>query len=188
MQIYRNTQWDGIKSCSFPLYLQCTSPQKHSAERPAGFFRWGVFLFAFKNRSYEGNRRTRESCRRLPALRLFPLLRGPCDGTIRVLSLSKRLTAFLPHKVRSPVSFSLSWFLHPFSWHKKTASLLAVTALRYTHFFRSCCVSCLFPSFFSTGYTAYTPQNPTTVYVQHQHVAAVQDHLHKQQLGLLPSR
>ena len=97
MQIYRNTQWGGIKSCSFPLYLQCTSPQKHSAERPAGFFRWGVFLFAFKNRSYEGNRRTRESCRRLPALRLFPLLRGPCDGTIRVLSLSKRLTAVLPH-------------------------------------------------------------------------------------------
>ena len=43
------------------------------------------------------NRRTRESCRRLPALRLFPLLRGPCDGTIRVLSLSKRLTAVLPH-------------------------------------------------------------------------------------------
>lgn len=32
-----------------------------------------------------------------PALRLFPLLRGPCDGTIRVLSLSKRLTAVLPH-------------------------------------------------------------------------------------------
>ena len=113
MQIYRNTQWGGIKSCSFPLYLQSTSPQKHSAERPAGFFRRGVFLFAFKNRSYEGNRRTRESCRRLPALRLFPLLRGPCDGTIRVLSLSKRLTAFLPHLEETAAGADWRCF-HPF--------------------------------------------------------------------------